>query len=821
VLLGISLWLLGRTRTSRAAWGKLAARIATAVVSLVSVLSLAEHFFGRDFGIDQLLAVSPSAERTASVRPGLMSPLTATAFFLLSLALFGIDWRTPRGGWPAQYLSLSAGTVAAFGLLSFAFDPFVYQAHLSLALPTAVTLAVFSVGLVCARTEWGVGSLLCSQTMGGSLARRLLPAASIPMLVGWIRWKITATGLYSQWSVVILATLFTMALLASLIAWAAVAVDRSDLEQRKTGIALRDSEERFRLLLEAVTDYAIYMLDPEGHVASWNAGAARIKGYQTEEIVGKHFSCFYTAEDQKRGKPQQELREAIASGRFEEEGRRVRKDGSALWVNVVITPVYDPAGALRGYSKVVRDITERKLAEEALRESQDRQAGIIGSAMDAIITVDSEQRIVLFNAAAERMFRCPAAEALEQPIERFVPQRFHAVHGEHIRRFGETGTTNRAMGPMSALWAVRADGQEFQIEASISQIVTTERKLFTVILRDVTERKQAEEALRESQAQLTSVIQSAMDAIITVDDQQRVVLFNAAAEKMFRCPAAEALGQPLNHFIPQRFRSQHSEHIRRFGETGVTIRSKGTLGALWALRADGEEFQMEASISQIEARGKKLFTVIMRDVTERKQAEEALRESQAQLTGIIQSATDAILTVDGQQRIVLFNSTAEKMFGCPAQQAVGQPIERFIPQRFRAAHGGHIRRFGETGVTSRAMGTLGSLWALRVNGEEFPIEASISQIEAGGKKLFTVIIRDITERKRTDEALREQAQVLDSAQVFVRDMESRVVFWPRGAEKLYGFNPQEALGIISHDLFHTQFPEPLEMVEKKLASTTW
>src|SRR3989454_12566299 len=110
-----------------------------------------------------------------------------------------------------------------------------------------------------------------------------------------------------------------------------------------------------------------------------------------------------------------------------------------------------------------------------------------------------------------------------------------------------------------------------------------------------------------------------MDTIVTVDDQQRIVLFNAAAEKMFRCSAADVVGQPIERFIPQRFRPQHAGHIRRFGETGVTSRGMGTLGAVWGLRADGEEYHMEASISHIETRGKELFTVIRRDVTESEQ----------------------------------------------------------------------------------------------------------------------------------------------------------------------------------------------------------
>src|SRR5208282_483984 len=145
---------------------------------------------------------------------------------------------------------------------------------------------------------------------------------------------------------------------------------RADITERKRAEeALYESQERFRLLLDGVKDYAIYMLDPEGHVISWNAGAARIKGYRTEEILGKHFSCFYVPEDRVSDKPSRELQESLSIGRFEEQAQRVRKDGSVFWANVVITPMYDDHGTHKGFSKVARDITERKRAEDALNES--------------------------------------------------------------------------------------------------------------------------------------------------------------------------------------------------------------------------------------------------------------------------------------------------------------------------------------------------------------------------------------------------------------------------------------------------------------------
>ncbi|HEV8110981.1 MAG TPA: PAS domain S-box protein, partial [Burkholderiales bacterium] len=136
------------------------------------------------------------------------------------------------------------------------------------------------------------------------------------------------------------------------------------------GESLRDSEERFRLLVESVKDYAIFMLDPDGRVLSWNAGAELIKGYRAEEIIGEHFSKFYPPEA--GDFPAQELRAAVAAGRFQDEGWRVRKDGSRFWANVVITPLYGADKTLVGFAKVTRDLTERRDYEERLRDSEER-----------------------------------------------------------------------------------------------------------------------------------------------------------------------------------------------------------------------------------------------------------------------------------------------------------------------------------------------------------------------------------------------------------------------------------------------------------------
>ena len=406
---------------------------------------------------------------------------------------------------------------------------------------------------------------------------------------------------------------------------------------------LRASEELFRLLLDGIKDYAVYMLDPEGRVASWNVGAARIKGYSTEEILGKHISCFYTAEDREAGMPVRTLQSAIATGRFEGHGLRVRKDGSTFWAHVVILPIYDDSGKLRGFSKVLHDVTERKQVEEALRESQAQLTGIIQSAMDTIITVDDQQRIVLFNAAAEKMFRCSASDAVGQSIERFIPQRFRSQHAGHIRRFGETGVTSRGMGTLGALWALRADGEEFQIEASISQIETRGKKLFTVILRDVTERKQAEaelarraaelarseQALRVQTRMFQSVLDSMDEGLVTADENGKFLLWNPAAEKIL---GMGAMDLSIQEWAP---------HYGCYLPDAVTPFPTDQLPLVRAIRgeaADVEMFVRNPKLEQgvwIEVTGRPLKdedgvlrggVVAFRDVTRTKASEREIRK---------------------------------------------------------------------------------------------------------------------------------------------------------------------------------------------------
>jgi PAS domain S-box-containing protein len=281
-----------------------------------------------------------------------------------------------------------------------------------------------------------------------------------------------------------------------------------------------------------------------------------------------------------------------------------------------------------------------------------------------------------------------------------------------------------------------------------------------LIYRQVGARRGTQGALRDAEARVGGLVESAMDAMVTVDEEQRVVQFNAAAERAFRWPRNAVIGQRLDMLLPEAAREAHRTHILRFGETATTSRGMGHQMVIRGLRADGTEFPIEASISQHVEDGRKRFTVILRDVTERQRTAEMLARSEARLRGILDSAMDAIITVDEGQHILLFNAAAEAVFGCPREQAVGAPLAWFIPERFRGGHADHLRRFGEGGVSSKRMAGSRIVTALRRNGDEFPIEASISQTTEHGQRFYTVILRDVTERVRAEAALVASRQEL-------------------------------------------------------------
>jgi PAS domain S-box-containing protein len=398
-------------------------------------------------------------------------------------------------------------------------------------------------------------------------------------------------------------------------------VTRDLSERHAADELLRQSEERLRLLVESVKDYAIYMLDREGRVESWNAGAERINGYRAEEVIGQHFSLFYAADEVAQGKPERELQVALAEGRYEEEGWRVRKGGERFWANAVLTAVHDGTGQLRGFSKVVRDLTERRRAEELLRQSETRTRLLLENVRDyAIFMLDPDGRIASWNTGAERINGYRAIEVLGKPSSIFYTAD-DAQAGKPLRLLQVAREEGRVE---DEGWRVRKDGTRFWADVVITRVQDAAGRLvgFAKVTRDLTERRQVERKLQQSEERLRLMVDSIKDyAIFILDPQGRVASWNPGAERLHGHPAEEILDQFFSRFYPR-------EEIER-GTAALHLQAARDQGRHeeegWRMRRDGSRFWAHVVLTAVWERDQLIgFTTIVRDMTERRRAQEEL-----------------------------------------------------------------------------------------------------------------------------------------------------------------------------------------------------
>ena len=262
--------------------------------------------------------------------------------------------------------------------------------------------------------------------------------------------------------------------------------------------------EELNLLIDGADSHAIYMLDPHGNVTIWNMGAERVKGWSEAEIVGRNCALFYPADAVAAGKPARDLARAASQGRVEEEEWRLRKDGSEFFAAVTITALRTTDGALRGFAKIVTDITDRRAAEQAVLSRESHLRSILSTVPDAMVVIDDRGAIMSFSATAERLFGYSEAELLGTNVHRLMPSPDRERHDGYLARYLQTGE-KRIIGIGRVVFARRKDGTTFPMELSIGETAGATQRLFTGFIRDLTERQRTEERLETLQSELIHV----------------------------------------------------------------------------------------------------------------------------------------------------------------------------------------------------------------------------------------------------------------------------------------------------------------------------
>src|SRR5215210_3074845 len=434
---------------------------------------------------------------------------------------------------------------------------------------------------------------------------------------------------------------------------------RSTLEARRHQENLRESEERFRLMVEGVKDYAIFMLDPGGCVTTWNEGAERIEGYGEEEILGRHFSSFYPEEDVERGHPEDVLRAALAEGRYVEEGLKVRQDGSRFWASAVITALRDRKGNLKGFSMVVHDTTERKRTDDVLRFLAESGATLSSSldyrdtlanvarlavptladwcAIDVMEEDGTVERLAVEHSDPEttrgvgKVLRTNEPDMMAEIPEELLDQA--AMDVEHRTIMKELGLRSYMVVPMvargrshGAITLVSAESGRRYEETDLrlaeelarrAALAVDNAKLYEEAQREIAERKDAEEALLQSERRYRTVVKQAAEGIFIVDIDTKLILeANVAYRNLLGYTAQDMLGLGLTLYdVVAHDRKSIDQYLEQILEEGIQF-----IGERRHRRKDGSLVDVEVSSSVISYGGGEALCVIVHDITERKRS---------------------------------------------------------------------------------------------------------------------------------------------------------------------------------------------------------
>jgi PAS domain S-box-containing protein len=547
----------------------------------------------------------------------------------------------------------------------------------------------------------------------------------------------------------------------------ALGIAQDITERKRVDRELKESEENVRLMVSEVKDYAIIMLDPNGVITSWNEGAERIKGYSADEIIGKHSSIFYSKEDIKTGRSDTLLKEAVRIGRAEDEGWRIRKDGSQFVANVIITAIRDEKGKLKGYSKVTRDITNRKQAEESLKKLGKFNEMILDSAGEGIYGLDLNGTTTFANPAAASMIGWELDD-LTGKSQHDILHHSHA-DGTHYKRKEcpiyaafKDGKVHHVADEV--FW--RKDGSSFPVEY-ISTPIRNEQDVLTgavVTFKDITKRKQAEEQIKKYSEHLVDMVEERTAQLSDSEERYRTLFNNTAdvvymydrsnqgnmgkildvnsvAINLYGYSKEELLERTPFEFADPELKRDYSKQRREFDEIGNTIFES------MHITKDGRKIAVEVSANALVYKGLAAGISVVRDITRRKEMEAALQESEERYRTLFDNTNDAVYvmerdTATNKGYLTNVNQVFMDRYGYTKNEFTKMSPLSLVAPEAQAQFIGQIRdELFEKGAISYETVHISK------GGKRMPVEINARRFSYKDSRISISVARDISERK--------------------------------------------------------------------------
>ena len=589
-------------------------------------------------------------------------------------------------------------------------------------------------------------------------------------------------------------------------------IDAQEILQRSAALekALRESEERLRLAQHAAR-IGTFEWNIKTGVNRWTPELEAMYGLPPGGFAGTQCAWEQLVHPDDRDEWVRRVERAMKDGSFEGEWRVVWPDGSVHWLLGRASLIKDQAGDPERLIGINIDVTERKTAETALQESGRRFREMIDALPAAIYTTDAEGRLTHFNpAAAEFSGRVPEAGTDQWCVswKMFRPDGTPLPHDQCPMAVALK--EGRIIDGVEAI-AERPDGTRVWFTPYPRPLHDAEGRIVGGInmLVDITQRKQAEQAT----GLLAAIVDSSDDAIVSKSLDGIVTSWNKGAERLFGYTAEEAIGQHISLIIPPDHRDEEATILERL-KRGERVDHFETV----RLRKDGARLDISLTISPVRDGAGRVMgaSKVARNITERKQIERALRESEERFRAIVETTPECVKLVAAEGTLLQMNSSGLRMVGANcAEMVVGKNVYDLIAppdrERFRAFNERICR--GERGsLEFDIMGLQGVARSMETHAAPLRMpDESLVQL---------AVTRDVTDRKRRDAELARQAGLLDLTfnAVVVRDADDRITYWNKGAEELYGWTRDEALGQVTHTLFKTIFPEPLDSILTRLRS---